>query len=170
MKILGIDPGNRGALATIQDGKLTGMIEMPLLKGMIDYDRLASIIKNTAPDRTYVERVSALHVASKKATFGFGRGFGAIQGILTALRIPYMLVDPKVWQKPMHEGIEKKKYSAKEKSAIAAVRLFPGWDFRRRGGLHDGLIDAALIALYGYQHCAPHQPGALAGLENALKV
>jgi hypothetical protein len=89
--------------------------------------------------------------ASAGSTFAFGEGFGIIIGVVSAIGIPSTQVTPKQWQGVMHDGVEKK-YDAKHRSAVAALRLFPTFDFTlggRRKLYHDGIVDAALIGVYG---------------------
>lgn len=46
--------------------------------------------------------------APGSAMFNFGMGYGVIQGILTAFRIPYTLVRPQRWQKALGLGNKEK--------------------------------------------------------------
>jgi len=63
--------------------------------------------------------------------------------MLTALEIPYQLVAPQTWQRAMHAGTPGS--DTKQRSILAAQRLFPSVDLRRnRKGRRpdDGLADA----------------------------
>jgi len=152
MSILGIDPGINGGLALISDdGAMAEYI--PTLGGYIDLPTLATWLREnqTRIDGAYLEHVHAIFGSSAGNTFTFGRVFGAVEALLAALKIPYVLVQPKVWQKVIHAGIDKN-LKAKEKSRIAASRLFPNIDLRateRSKVPHDGMTDALLIAEYG---------------------
>ncbi len=88
----------------------------------------------------------------------FGGGFANYQRgcstgwawMLTALEISYQLVAPRTWQKVMHAGTSGT--DTKQRSIIAAQRLFPRVDLRRSEKsrkLDDGLADALLLAEYG---------------------
>ena len=78
-------------------------------------------------------------------------GFGILIGLVTALGLPFQIVPPQKWQKSLFVGLPLKQ-DTKEKSAIIAMRLFPGVDFRKSSRARkpaDGLTDAACIAEYG---------------------
>jgi crossover junction endodeoxyribonuclease RuvC len=145
MKLCGIDPGRNGAFAIIsQDGLIVE--PMPTLPQGIDLNLVREWLAANNPDIVYLEEVHAIFKASASSTFSFGRYFGALEGMLHGLKIPYILVQPKVWQKLVHEGIHAKKdMKAKDRSRLAASRLFPGMK------MSEGEMDAALIALYGWR-------------------
>lgn len=152
---MAIDPGLKGGLVLIESSQIIAAIAMPTLASgkVMDNETIAKWIHKQKPDRVYLEKVQAMFRASASSTFSFGRNLGAIQGILSALQIPYLQVHPKTWQKLCHDGVEKK-FDPKHRSAVAAARLFPGFDFTMGDGrkiYHDGVVDAALIAYYGSQ-------------------
>ena len=109
-------------------------------------------------NKTYfaLEDVHSLPGVSAKANFSFGENKGEYRGMLVALELPYMEVQPKVWQKVAWEGVPLMKNSkgrtdTKAMSLTAAKRLFPNESFlatSRSSVPHDGLVDAALIAYY----------------------
>ena len=73
-----------------------------------------------------------------------------MQGILASLKLRYELVHPKTWQKLLFNGLAHD--DTKDASGQMAQRLFPGVDWRateRCKKLHDGLTDAACLAVYG---------------------
>lgn len=153
--ILGIDPGLKGALAIrSKDGLLAepmptngdGGLHMPELARWLRAH--AQAIK-----MAYVERAHAFPGMGVSGAFNYGAGWGAIQGVLSALGIPYELVTPAKWTKALHAGISSD-LDPKVKSQVAASRIFPHMDFKaseRCKKPHDGMIDAALIAEYGYR-------------------
>lgn len=74
-------------------------------------------------------------------------GYGLWRGMLTALRIPYMEVPPRVWQKVMLVGMPKG--DTKMASIRVAQHLWPDESFKRTERCRkpdDGMADAALIA------------------------
>lgn len=116
------------------------------------------------------EDVHALFGSSANGTFEFGAAVGALYATLQLLsatsnlnsKAEVVRVAPKVWQKlvwkPSYVVIDKKKSTAGRKktdtkatSTNAAAVLFPGVSFtpKRCRTVHDGLVDAALIAYYG---------------------
>ena len=93
-----------------------------------------------------VEKVGAMHGQGVTSMFSFGKSAGFIEGVLTALEIPYQLVPPAVW---------KKEFSliGKDKKASVEVcrKLFPKLDLKRTERCKtdsDGKADATLIAEY----------------------
>jgi hypothetical protein len=78
--------------------------------------------------------------------FSFGKSAGFIEGVLTALGLPYQLVPPATW---------KREFSliGKDKAAsiLTCKRLFPKLDLKRTKRCRtnsDGIAEAALICLY----------------------
>lgn len=108
-----------------------------------------------------IEDVHAIFGAAAKATFEFGFIAGVTESLIIANHLPYTKVAPKKWQSVMWAGVpEQKKLSSTKKtmvrdtkhmSEIAAVRLFPGHDFRRTSNCiknDDNLIDSMLLCEY----------------------
>lgn len=166
MKIIGIDPGINGAVTCMDESGEVDFIEIiPRNAGGID----ASILNDLLADphgeiiRVYIEDVHAIYGSSAKATFTFGKVCGIIEGIVVANHIPYVYVQPKVWQKEMFQGVKeirkpptkkgvKGRIDTKAMSEIACKRLFPDVKFlatERCKKVHDGMTDSCLIAEYG---------------------
>jgi len=83
------------------------------------------------------------------ATFNTGRGYGALEGLLAGLQIPYTLVHPRSWQPRM---LAPGKGDTKARAVLACEALFPRLDLRRSAlgrKPHDGICDALLIATFG---------------------
>lgn len=125
-----------------------------------------------------MEHVHALFGSSAGATFEFGDANGSLRTLLTLLsdhgtRFKVILAQPKIWQKVAWYGVDKvetpmkdaagkprilksgkprMKVDTKATSMLAAHKLFPSVSFvpKRCRIEHDGCIDAALIAYYGY--------------------
>ena len=152
MGILGIDPGLSGALAlSYRDGLLYE--EMPTIETQLDLQRLAQLLQGFKEhtDVALLEKVSAMPKQGVSSTFKFGRVYGAVEGMLVALGIPYQLVTPQTWMKVMHQGVEAD-LDSKARSQLAFKRLFPKVDLltgTRRKKPHEGIVEALLIAEYG---------------------
>jgi len=167
---IGIDPGKTGAIAVIANGKLKQCIATPWIEKEIDYHAYNNIAYelekqwDSPETMVFLEKVNALFGASAGTTFKFGMAFGAAKMIASGMR--NQMVTPGQWQKVAWQGVTKvtktvkgkQKTDTKAMSLIAAKRLFPEWDFRNIGvkgtpltTYHDGKIDAALIAWYGYK-------------------
>jgi hypothetical protein len=155
-RILGIDPGLKGAMALLDgSGKIIEVATMPVMKeaAILDLYAMKRCIERLRPTYAFIERVHAIRGAAASSTFKFGEGIGNIHATLVGLSVPYIAVPPKRWQAVCHAGVEAK-FDAKHRSAVAAMRLFPDFDFRlsdRRKNYHDGAVDAVLIAFYGYR-------------------
>lgn len=163
MIILGLDPGGNGAFVTLDSrGKIkdayvfSGENKEEMFLNYVD--KLKAINK---PDVAYIEHIHAIHGSSAKGTFSFGRNYQiAIDGLLlVGVKIKY--VQPRVWQKEMFTGatqyIKKGTKNKRDNKKIAmevGLKLFNEKHFlksSRSKKPHDGLIDAALIATYGYR-------------------
>lgn len=93
-----------------------------------------------------VEKVGAVHGNGIVSMFNFGKNAGYIEGVLTALGIPYQLVPPAKW---------KKEFSLigkdKQASIMTCHRLFPDIDLKRTERCRtdsDGLAESSLLAEY----------------------
>ena len=75
-----------------------------------------------------------------------------ILATLACFRLEYELVTPQVWTKTMLDGIPKN-IETKDRSKLAVSRIFGIDQFIVEGSRkpHSGLVDAALIGLYGYK-------------------
>lgn len=153
MIFLGVDPGLSGALAwTGDDGSWA--VPMPLNTGgkrrSIDVAALRVFIEDYPPDLAVVEEVSPAPVRGRVqgglSMFSFGRGLGQIEGVLTALGVPYVLARPQTWKAAVLPG------TAKDKAAAVAFcrRRFPGVGLTpgRCRKPHDGIADALCLADY----------------------
>jgi crossover junction endodeoxyribonuclease RuvC len=156
MTIIGIDPGQTGAVAAIfPDGKVM-LIDTPTeiqKKGKgskTEYlpSNMAGVLRPLLNDpfgvHCYIEKVGAMPGQGVTSMFGFGKGFGLWLGILAALNIPYTLVTPQAWKKLMMMG-----QSDKDAARGRAQQLFPhvaGLMTRKKD---IGRADALLIAEYG---------------------
>jgi hypothetical protein len=107
---ISFDPGYKGAICIIKDD-IPSVYPMPILedkKGKRKYD-LISIVNllklfvglNVISS---VELVHSMPMEGSTSSFGFGRGFGNIEGILTALfnKEPF-LISPQAWKKHFTE-------------------------------------------------------------------
>ena len=167
MRIVGIDPGASGALATIHvdlvDGDRVDLCDTPTLKvksgknlkNVINVAMCAAILKTIRPDHVFIEKVWAMPGKSGEgedrqsmgatSAFNFGMGFGMWLGILAALNIPYEQVAPSVWKRTMMGSMEKEK----DASRARAMQLYPQTTKDLNLKKHHGRADALLIAAFG---------------------
>jgi len=163
MIIAGIDPGVNGAIVILDSGgNVISKNVSPKIAKKIDVHGYVNMLRQKI-DLVVIEDVHAIFGCSAGSTFAFGQASMLPIAAATALRIPIMLVPPKTWQKEMHVGIplmyKPKKATQKNPSKdtkamslMAFKRLLPEIDARataRSTNPHDGIVDAALIALYG---------------------
>ena len=171
MIYIGIDGGKKGAIARLSDTvpeafRGVEIFPMPIIsattgKGKDEYD-----VARIADDFRSWDSIAATHglrlfaviekpqpipptiKAGSHAQFQRGAQFG-FAWMLEALCIPYQLVAPRTWQKVMLEGTPGD--DTKQRSIMAAQRLFPGVDLKRTPRCRkadDGFSDALLLAEY----------------------
>jgi len=183
-KVLGIDPGLSGAAAIIscpynywKAGPLPGplrdlrivdkwplrTVQAPGKGRELDTRHFRAKVVSHSPglDAVFIERVHAMPGQGVVSMFTFGMGYGMIRASIEASlipEIPVILVSPQRWQR----GLLGYQWAKQE---IAFVqKVFPEEDFRatkRCRKPHSGLVDATLIALYGFAHFEigePHGP------------
>lgn len=124
--IIAIDPGKSGGLAHLRGDGVTELHKMPetlgdvcdLLRGMIAY----------GPVEVYMEQVNGRGDGSGNAMFGFGEGYGFIQGVLMAWAVPMVKVTPQKWQKYFSFGArgDLSITDWKNKLKARAQELYPG--------------------------------------------
>jgi len=151
MMWIGIDPGQKGGYAVIAKTE-TGQavfaypwddsffaMEMASLMQMKEHGIVAA-----------VEKVGARPGQGTVSMFNFGKSAGYIEGVLSALGIPYQLVPPNKW---------KKEFSLigqdKQASIVTCRKLFPELDLKRTERCRtdsDGKAEATLLAEYARRH------------------
>lgn len=141
--IIGIDPGLKGGIAWISDGKPC-VEKMPdtvkdlweLLQDITGGLRVRGYLLSF---KAYVESVHSSPQMGVKSAFTFGQGLGRLEMALTAAGIPFERVRPQEWQKSMKcmSGGDKNITKAK------AQELFPSLTITH------ATADALLIAEYG---------------------
>jgi len=163
--VLGIDPGATGASVLLKNGKVQDVFRF---KGasICDYlNHFGAIFTcmglQGADMYCYLEKVWG--IPGNSSHFAFGENYGIIQTALTANRIAFKTVLPKVWQKkydPELQNIYKNyqeynegKISAAEKKKIRkrfyrdqAFKLYP------EERILADTADAYLIAKYGEEN------------------
>jgi len=143
---VGVDPGKSGGIVAIDVQGIVTATPMP--EHPVD---LLPIMRLYQSAHWTIEKVAAIHLASAKSSFTFGYGAGILEGMLTALGIRFQLVPPKNWQKVICEGVPQD-MAPKDRAYRVASRLYPGFVWPMVGKKpHDGIVDASLIAQYGFR-------------------
>jgi hypothetical protein len=145
---LGIDPGKKGAIAAIEDGRVRSALRTTphLVEGKAyRYHEMARVLRAVADTGKVVactiEQGGAMPRQGVSTMFVCGVGYGLWVGIAAALNLPLELPRPNVWKRAM--GVTKDKGS----SIIMAERLFPGWSAKHK--CDEAIAEALLLAEYG---------------------
>jgi crossover junction endodeoxyribonuclease RuvC len=133
---MGIDPGNSGAISHLD--MISGNIEVFTLSHT-EADIYDFVNNHKESCFGYLEKVHSMPKQGVVSSFTFGKNFGFLIGLLTALEIPYEFVTPQTWQKNI--GCLSK--GNKNITKAAAQRLFP------KIKITHAIADSILIAEYG---------------------
>lgn len=150
MRLIGIDPGNEGAIAVLDDGRFVTVYDMPLMangkKQQINPYALSSVLATAnridVETAVVLEKVGAMPGQGVTSMFNFGMGYGAIQGVVAALGMQLRLVTPQAWKK--RAGLLRRE---KDQARTLAQQLYPSAPLARKKDV--GRADAILIARYG---------------------
>ena len=144
----GIDPGISGAVGFLTaDGTFARVFDMPVVTGttgrkQVDGLGLAAILRRYPPAMTIVERVGPRPGEGAVGAFGFGHGLGMVQGVLSALELPYEFVQPAIWKRAA--GIPSG--SDKAVSVTTAKQLIPSAAEHLTLIKHHGRAESLLLA------------------------
>lgn len=152
MSVLGIDPGLDGALVVYKNGSVRAQwLTKDLCPEGYVPERMDSIVSDLCSEHlvtvAVLERVASRPGQGVASMFRMGYGAGLWRGILAG-RVPHVIEPtPQAWQRVVLRDIpgEGKARSIARASMLAGLDLTPG----RRRKAHDGLADAACLALYG---------------------
>jgi hypothetical protein len=155
MLIIGVDNGIDGGIAFLLNGKLVQAMTMPLLSKAdpkrVDVLRVVDAITGKGRvDLVVIERPT--HALSYRTAVSMADSFARIECAMSFTRVQFVSVVAKEWQKEFWPSKMTKKKTTKELAFAEADRLWPGFDWRRSTRsekVHDGMVDAALIAEYG---------------------
>lgn len=141
MIFIGIDPGQNGGVALIsEDGE-----EVFAWDDDLFINTMRELYTAEEKAVAAVEKVGSMTGQGVKSTFKFGKSAGFIEGVLSALDIPYQLVPPQTWKREFSLG------SDKNQSINVCKRLFPKVNLLRTDKCrkeHDGMAEALLMAEY----------------------
>ena len=158
MLIIGIDPGIKGAICILKDGKILDVFDMPIMpvgkknKSQVNgsqifneiNDRILNIPNNEIA--VVIEHVSAMPGQGVTSMFNFGQSFGVIKGICAAMRLPLHFVRPVKWKK-YYNLIN----SQKDASRTRAIEIFPNFSSQLSKKKDSNKADAILIASFYYE-------------------
>jgi crossover junction endodeoxyribonuclease RuvC len=144
--VVGIDPGNKGALAYVGETGLQAR-RMPVsrrklasgrTKTLLDAPALCRCLQGWNPTLVVIEDVYSSPQMGVVGAFTFGEGKGTLAGVCAGLGLPVLWVHPSVWKRAM------KVTADKASSKALAARLFPGVKIKSADE-----AEAALLAMYG---------------------
>lgn len=154
MIVIGIDPGQTGAIAALKNNTVMSVHDMPVSgrlhgKGQqVDASELSSILLGVmAKDRdrvVHLESVSARPGQGVSSMFRFGESVGVVLGVCGALQIPIKWQGPQKWKKAA--GLTGKEKDAARTLAIQRHPEVSDMLTRKRDV---GRADAICIAEFG---------------------
>ena len=117
---MGIDPGNSGAIAVIN--QISEVVDVIRLSET-EHD-VSEFVRDWGEhvQSAVLEKVSAMPRQGVSSTFKFGTSYGFCRGLLVCHRVRFEAVPPGLWQRSMG-GLSK---GDKNVTKAAAQRLFPG--------------------------------------------
>tara|TARA_B100000242_G_scaffold275716_1_gene231012 strand:- start:80 stop:565 length:486 start_codon:yes stop_codon:yes gene_type:complete len=153
MIVIGIDPGLSGALAILENKRVLGIFEMPVMpegkknKRQLNSAQLVNILRDNIKINNeiavVVEQVNAMPGQGVTSMFNFGQTFGAIKGVCAALNLPIYFVRPSKWKKHF-ELIN----SSKDSSRTKAIEMYPSLSAQLAKKKDVNKSDAILIARF----------------------
>lgn len=140
MTYIGIDPGKNGAFAFINSIGVSAFV-------FEEKNFIERIKRVASADDVFacLEHVHAMPGQGVTGMFNFGKNFGFIQGVLSALCVPYELVTPQKWKKEFSITANKNTAILVCKRLFPDVPLIPTERSRKE---HDGIAEALLMAEY----------------------
>ena len=157
MIIIGIDPGIKGAICILKDGKILDVFDMPIMpigkknKSQVNGSQIYNEIKKATSNeektniKVVIEQVSAMPGQGVTSMFNFGQSFGVLKGIFSAMQIPMDFVSPVKWKK--HFNLIN---TQKDSSRTKAIEFFPYISHKLSRKKDANKADAILIASYYY--------------------
>ena len=153
MIVIGLDPGLSGALAILENKRVLGIFEMPVMpegkknKRQLNSAQLVNILRDNIKINNeiavVVEQVNAMPGQGVTSMFNFGQTFGAIKGVCAALNLPIYFVRPSKWKKHF-ELIN----SSKDSSRTKAIEMYPSLSAQLAKKKDVNKSDAILIARF----------------------
>lgn len=151
-KVVGIDPGLKGAICFLDRELNLEAHLMPVINDFLHIESFARIIEHNRDCilKVYLEKGQAMPGQGVSSMFKYGKQCGMLEGVLAALKIPYALTRPQEWQS-VHIA-QNYSITPKERSYLTFKQIFnekQSLPTKRSKKPHMGVVDAALIALFG---------------------
>ena len=159
MIIIGIDPGIKGAICILKDGKILDVFDMPIMpvgkknKSQVNGSQIYNEIKKATINeektniKVVIEQVSAMPGQGVTSMFNFGQSFGVLKGIFSAMQIPMDFVSPVKWKKYFNLI-----NTQKDSSRTKAIEFFPYISHKFSRKKDANKADAILIASFYHKN------------------
>ena len=159
MLIIGIDPGLKGAICILKDGKILDVFDMPVMpvgkknKSQVNGSQIFNEIQKAITNedkkdiKVVIEQVSAMPGQGVTSMFNFGQSFGVLKGVFSAMQIAMDFVSPVKWKK-YYNLIN----THKDLSRTKAIEFFPYISHKLSRKKDANKADAILIASFYYQN------------------
>lgn len=147
MTIVGVDPGQNGALAALDaQGRPLEVVDMPVVDGWVSPELLIDWVSHVcveygAPQLVVVEKVRSMPRQGVSSTFKFGAAWGMCVGAFAPY--PIEQPSPSVWKKAM--GLT----ADKDKARAVALERWPWMAESLRRKKDADRAEALLLAEYG---------------------
>lgn len=148
MIICGIDPGQSGGVAMIEDNAILYTTAMPVLNKIVVVPELVTMLDTYNPDRVLIELQGIR--GGQRGAMAIGANYGRILAAVEYLELPYRVITAPVWNR--RAGIPAKlKGKEKKEASFAAAKREWGESFTKLGlrPTQDGPVEALLIARFG---------------------
>jgi crossover junction endodeoxyribonuclease RuvC len=152
--VIGIDPGKSGGLVVLDElGTVhaAATADRWVIKGRGNTyvpRTMAEWLTRIPCDLVVIEAQQARPAQGRSSILTTGIGLGLWLGIAATLELPYLEVSPARWTRAILSG---QAGEGKERGIAVCRARVPGLDLTpgRKTKPHDGLADAACLALYG---------------------
>lgn len=155
IRLLGIDPGQTGALALIDhEGTIIAVCDMPVLplsgKEEIDIVGLVSLLHELefAGERerighAFIERAQSMPQQGVASTCVTCENYGVVRAVLVTLGIPVTEVRARVWKEAL--AVPAEKDGARKRATELLPDAAQWWPLAK----HHNRAESAMIALFG---------------------
>ena len=142
VKVLGIDPGQKGALAFLNEvGLIWELEDMPLLGKEINAHMLTRLIEGYGPIKmAVVEQAHSMPKQGIAGAFNYGVGYGKVLGVLAALEVPTTFYSSTEWKRHWRLSNDK------DLSRRRATERWPQYASSFQRAKDDGRAEACFIA------------------------
>ena len=152
---VGVDNGKMGSIVAINsDGSIHSLHCMPLLAKEYDTVAIYDIFKQYKDNNDEIvvalEKAYTLPLNGCKANFTTGRQYGEMECILKVLKIPYVIIGARTWQKAIFKGQDYTK-NTKDASIMWCLKRYPDVMWKRTErctNYSDGLTDGCCLCCY----------------------